>query len=116
MSTVVETHIKWTERHSCMTDLKAVGTELRDYLRLHSVRIVGLTLAGASLVSLVAAEPDDFSFINDTLSGLTTAILNVLPQIGEIVSVGAPLVVKVAIYSAIASPFVWVALKLTKHL
>ena len=97
--------------------VKSIAASCRDSLKMHSVKLAAVGMvAGSLLIGHAAAAAEDFSFINDTLTGLGTAVLGVLPMIGEIVTTGGPVVVKAAVYGCVAAPFVYVFLKLTKHI
>ena len=73
-------------------------------------------IAGSLLIQGAAAAPEDYSFLNDTLQGVGTAIMGVLPLVGEIVTTGGPVVIKTAVYICIAAPFVAVAFWLHKKI
>jgi len=100
-----------------MAKLEAYGKLFRDSLKMHSVKLAAVGMvAGSLMIGHAAAATEDFSFINDTLQGLGVAVLGVIPLVGEIVTVGGPIIVKTAVYGCVAAPFIYVFLKLTKHL
>jgi len=97
--------------------VKSIAASCRDSLKMHSVKIAAVGMvAGSLLIGHAAAATEDFSFINDTLQGLGTAVLGLIPLIGSIVESGGPVIVKTAVYGCVCAPFVWVTLKLTRHL
>lgn len=100
-----------------MANEKPYGKAFRDALKCHSVKLAGTAaIVGTALVGHAAAATEDFGFINDTLQGVGVAILGVLPMVGDIVTVGGPIVVKTAVYICIAAPFVALAYYLHKQI
>ncbi len=94
----------------------SIRNSCRNSLQTHKAKLVGLSIATVGLVSKVSAETEDFSFINDTLQGLGTALLGVIPIFGDIVTAGGPVVIKTAVYICVAAPFVAVAVWLHKKI
>ena len=100
-----------------MAKLEAYGKRFRDSLKMHSVKLAAVGMvAGSLLIGHAAAATEDFSFINDTLQGIGSALLGIIPLVGNIVEAGGPVVVKTAVYVCVAAPFVAVAFWLHKHI
>lgn len=97
--------------------VKSIAASCRDSLKMHSVKLAAVGMvAGSLLIGHAAAAAEDFSFINDTLSGLGAAVLNVLPMVGEIVTTGGPIVVKFFVYLGICAPFAYIGMWAFKKL
>jgi hypothetical protein len=43
------------------------------------------------------------------LQGVGSAVLGVLPLVGDIVTAGGPVIIKTAVYGAICAPFIFIA-------
>jgi hypothetical protein len=90
---------------------KSIASSMRAALENQKVKLAGLAAIGTSLlVTGAAAAPEDFSFINDTLQGVGSAVLGVIPLFGSIVTAGGPVVIKTAVYMAICAPFIILAM------
>jgi len=103
-----------------MAKLVIYGKLFRDSLKAHvstmKIAAAGAGVVGAGLmVQGAMAVTQDYSFINDTLQGLGTALLGFLPLAGQIMDAGGPVMVKGVVYFAIIAGFLGVAYWVERH-
>ena len=89
---------------------KPLGKSFRDSLKTRKVQIIGLGIAGTSLLApRVAAENNTFDFT--ILNDLGNSIVSLIPTANNLVDQGAPLFIKVCVIATVCAPFIWIYYK-----